>query len=258
MRVARNLCLYIRRSDPSCFVPDPSSFPTRHAAIRPHIFTEREIVQVLARAAKMTRRGNSPLCPEVCRLAIVVLYTAGLRRGEVVRLTLSDYDPAEQTLRIRASKFHKSRLVAMSNDAVRELEAYLRARGRLRKASLSPDAPLLVTGHGGRRAYSGAGLGNRLRVVFRQAGIRTKLGRVARTHDLRHTYAIHTLLRWYRTGVDVQAKLPALCAAMGHVSIASTAYYLSFVAPVAEAASDRFERHCHRLLTGITRDGGAR
>lgn len=258
MRVARNLCLYIRRSDPSCFVPDPNLFPTRHVAVRPHIFTERQIVQILTCAAKMTRRGNSPLCPEVSRLAIVLLYTAGLRRGEVVRLALSDYDPAEQTLRIRTSKFHKSRLVALSNDAVRELEVYLRARGRLRKASLSSDAPILVTGHNGLRAYSGPSLANRLRIVFRKAGVRTESGRVARVHDLRHTFAVHTLVHWYRTGVDVQAKLPALCAAMGHVSIASTAYYLSLLAPVAEAASARFEQHCGHLLAGIASDRGTR
>ena len=257
MRVVRNLCLYMRRSDPVCFVPDPNLFPTRHAAVRPHIFTEQQIVQILAIAARLRARGNSPLCPEVFRLAIVLLYTAGLRRGEVVRLVRSDYDAAEHTLRIRASKFHKSRLVALSNDATREMEAYLRARGRLRRAPQNANAPLLVTGRNGRRAYSGPSLANRLRVVFRQAGVRTVSGRVARIHDLRHTFAVHTLLRWYRSGLDVQAKLPALSAAMGHVSIASTAYYLSLIAPVAEAASALFERHCHDMLAGTTRVGGA-
>jgi len=258
MRVARNLCLYICRSDPTCFVPDPSLFPAKHTAVRPHIFTELEIVRVLARVAKLARRGNSPLCPEVFRLAIVLLYTAGLRRGELVRLTLSDYDAAEKTLWIRPSKFCKSRLIALSNDAARELEAYLCARRRLQKAPQGPNARILVTGHHGRRTYSGESLANRLRVIFREAGVRTTLGRVARIHDLRHTFAVHTLSRWYRTGADVQAKLPALCAAMGHVSIASTAYYLSFVAPVAQAASDRFERHFDHLLIGLARDGGGR
>jgi integrase len=180
------------------------------------------------------------------RLAVVLLYTTGLRRGELVRLILSDYDPAARTLAIRASKFHKSRVVALSPDATRELEEFLRAR---RRWSHPPDAPLLVTWRRtGMRAYSDGGLGQALRRLFRAAGVRTAADRPPRVHDLRHTYAVHALLRWYRQGVDVQAKLPTLATAMGHVSIASTAYYLALLPPVAEAASERFARHCTALL----------
>lgn len=85
--------------------------------------------------------------------------------------------------------------------------------------------------------------------------VRTAGHRTPRVHDLRHTYAVHALLRWYRKGVDVQAKLPALATAMGHVSIASTAYYLTMLAPIAEAASERFARHCDPLLANT---GGGR
>jgi len=60
---------------------------------------------------------------------------------------------------------------------------------------------------------------------------------------VRHTYAVHALLRWYRLGVDVQAKLPILATAMGHVSIASTAYYLRFIEPITQAASERFAQY---------------
>jgi integrase len=191
----------------------------------------------------------------VFRLAIVLLYTAGLRRGEVVRLTLSDYDPAEGTLHVRASKFHKSRLVALSKDASREMETYLRARRRLPHDA---DGPLLVSRSSGLRAYSGASFGHSLRRLFRRADVRTAQGRLPRVHDLRHTYAIHALLRWYRAGVDVQARLPALAAAMGHVSIASTAYYLAFIEPVAEAASERFALHCRYVLDPLPSSGGDR
>jgi integrase len=92
--------------------------------------------------------------------------------------------------------------------------------------------------------------------LFDRAGVRTVDNRTPRVHDMRHTYAVHALLRWYRQGLDVQTKLPALATAMGHVSIASTAYYLSMLAPVAEAASLRFESHCASLLA--TMSGGRR
>jgi len=102
--------------------------------------------------------------------------------------------------------------------------------------------------HGGSKAYSGAGFGRAMHYLFQIADIRTSTGAFPHTRDLRHTHAVHALLRWYRAGVDVQAKLPALAIAMGHVSIASTAYYLAFLEPVAAAASARFARHCRQIF----------
>jgi integrase/recombinase XerD len=66
------------------------------------------------------------------------------------------------------------------------------------------------------------------------------------------------LLRWYRAGADVNAKLPLLATYMGHVSIVSTEYYLQFVEPLATFASDRFARYCGALVTAPPAGGGAR
>lgn len=255
MRIVRNLCLYLRRTHPDCFVPDTAGFPTPRPPLRPHIFTEAQIVALLGAAAELRPSSTSPLQAEVYRLAIVLLYTAGLRRGELIRLVFSDYDPAEHTLLVRASKFHKSRIVALSEDAVDELESYLRARRRL---PYGPDSPLLVSRSGGLRAYSGGGCGQGLRRLFRRAGVLTAEGRLPRVHDLRHTYAVHALLSWYRQGADVQAKLPVLSTAMGHVSIASTAYYLAYLEPVVQAASERFGKHCRPMLASAELRGADR
>jgi len=108
MRIVRNLCLYRERSEPGCFIPDKGLFPPHHQAIRPHIFTDNEIVQLLTVARALTRSSKSPLRPENMRLAIVVLSTTGLRRGELTQLTVGDYDAPQRTLAIRQSKFHKS------------------------------------------------------------------------------------------------------------------------------------------------------
>ncbi len=132
MRIARNLCLYRRRSEPGCFVPDERLFPPVHQAVRPHIFTDSEIVRLLATARTLARPSNSPLGPENMRLAIVLLATTGLRRGELIRLTMGDYDPPQRTLAIRESKFHKSRLVPLSADTAREVEHLIEIRGRRR------------------------------------------------------------------------------------------------------------------------------
>ena len=245
MRIVRNLCLYRQRTDPHCFVPDPTSFPAPSAPRRPFIFSQEQIVALLREASMLRASVGSPLRPEVYRLAIVLLYTAGLRRGELIRLVIGDYDPAQRTLLVRVSKFHKSRVVALSQDASREVDHFLVARRQLPHAH---DAPLLVNCQGEQEAFSGAGMAAGLRDLFRAAGVRTAAGGLPRVHDLRLTHAVHVLLCWYRAGVDVQSRLPMLATAMGHVSVASTAYYLSWLEPVAEAASERFCRHVQSIF----------
>lgn len=246
MLVVRKFCIYLRRTDPKCFVPDLQGFPTRIPHRRPHIFTRGQLANLIEAATRLPAGSTSLLRGEVFRLALVLLYTAGLRRNELVHLTISDYDVKAKTLLIRASKFHKSRVVALSRTAAAEMDRYLTAR---RRFPHRPDSPLLINNHGGGAAYSGGGLGFGMRQLFREAGIRTVEGRLPRVHDLRHTYAVHALLRWYHGGEDVQAKLPILSTAMGHVSIASTAHYLALLEPLAAAASGRFERHCRSLFT---------
>jgi len=253
MRIARNLCLYRQRSEPACFLPDLSGFPRPHQAQRPYLFTEQQIVRLLHAADGLKPTSTSPLYGQGLRLAIVLLYTSGLRRGELVRLTLGDYDAGGRALLIRDTKFHKSRLVPLSLDAAREMNGYLQVRYQLSHAA---DAPLLCNRHGALRPYSGTGLAQGLRRLFEQAGITTAQGRLPRIHDLRHTFAHHALGRWYRAGVDVQAKLPALAAYMGHVSVISTQHYLGSFEPFALAASERFADHCAPWLTTNAADGG--
>jgi integrase/recombinase XerD len=248
MRIVRNLCLYRRRNDPACFVPNPSQFPRPHQPVLPHIFTEAEIIRLLRATETLMQRSRSPLCRETYRLGIVLLYTSGLRRGELMRLAVGDYDSREHTLLIRQSKFYKSRLLPISADASNEMDLYLQKR-RDYQLPVSAEIPLLWNRYKGGNGYTGEGFAQRLEALFRVAAIRTPSGRLPRVHDMRHSFCINALLRWYRSGVDVQAKLPYLAAYMGHVSIASTQYYLRFVNDLAAAASDRFAQHYGNLIT---------
>jgi len=178
---------------------------------------------------------------------VVILYTTGLRRGELLRLTLGDYAPDEHVLAIDETKFHKSRRVPLSPTTTRELERYLQARQR-HHLSMSATTPVLAHGIATLRGYTGVGLGHGFRQLLMTSGIRTPEGRWPRIHDLRHTFAVHALLRWYRAGADVQAKLPQLAIYMGHVSIVSTAYYLAFIEPLRALASTRFAHHYGALV----------
>jgi len=247
LRIVRNLCLYRRRTEPACFVPDRALFPTPHQPRAPYIFTAREIAKLLGATATLSPTPQCPLRPDVFRVALVLLYTTGLRRGELLRLTLADYARAERVLVIRETKFHKSRVVPLAPATAREVDRYLAARKR-RQLSLAAPTPLLVHGVTILRGYTGVGLGTGFRQLLTTAKIQGPDGQRPRLHDLRHTFAVHALLRWYRGGVDVQTKLPLLATYMGHVSIASTAYYLPFVEPLRALASARFARQCGPLL----------
>ncbi|MEJ2084025.1 MAG: tyrosine-type recombinase/integrase [Acidobacteriota bacterium] len=238
MRIVRNLCLYRLRTEPDYFVPDLSEFPPPHQSLRPYIFSECEIVRLLEAAKR--------LCP---------LHLSPLRA--LVRLVVGDYEPSEKTLLIRESKFHKSRLLPLSSDAAQAIEAVLLSR-RYGGFPVSADSPLLWSRYRANDSYSGSGLGTTLHRLFRTVGIRTEAGKVPRVHDMRHTFAVRALLRWYRRGEDVHTKLPVLAAYMGHVSIVSTEYYLPFVSELAEVAVQRFEQRYGRLIHDGPAEGGHR
>jgi integrase/recombinase XerD len=248
-REVRNFCLYRRRTEPNCFVPDANRFPRPCPHCAPVIFGPDEVARMLAIAEQQYATPCSPLLPAVLRLAVTLLYTAGLRRGELLRLTLADADPTAGVLRIRESKFHKSRFVPLSLDACRELRAYLRRR-LVPPLSAAPDSPLLCNCSRGLRAYTGTGLSRGLQLLFRSANVQSADGRRPRIHDFRHSFAVQALLRWYRQDADVQSNLPKLAMYMGHVSIVSTAYYLKWIPDIAIAASNRFEARFGHLISG--------
>jgi integrase/recombinase XerD len=100
--------------------------------------------------------------------------------------------------------------------------------------------------------YTGGGLGTLLRQLCHSAAIYTAEGRCPRVHDFRHSFAVQALLRWYHNGDDVQAKLPFLATYMGHVSIASTAYYLPFIEALAGMASARFAAQYAALVVPMS------
>lgn len=254
MRVVRNFCLYRKRTEPSCFVPDETLFPKLHQYAKPYIFTEAEIARLLSVTRQLLVRPSYPLRREAFRLALVLLYTTGLRRGELLRMSLADYDRDTRTLLVRASKFHKSRYLPLGSDGWQELERYLQAR-RTNKGANSPDAPLFWSGSSTGRGYTGVGFGRVFRGLLRKAAIHGPNGSFPRVHDLRHSFAVNVLLRWYRAGADVQAKLPLLATYMGHVSIASTLHYLSFIEPLAACASKRFEECYGSAITLLPRGG---
>jgi len=250
MHVVRNFCLYRQRKTPTCFVPDPSQFPkTSPPRTRPYIFSDTEVAMLLYHSKAIPVLDRSPLRAATTRLAIVLLYTTGIRRGELLRLTRADYNPLKQTLAIHVSKFYKSRILPLPSDVVLEVEAFLK-KHRSIYPRLPDDAPLILNPRWGGKAYSGTQLRKNLHIIFNLAGIRKPDGRLPRIHDFRFSFAVNVLLRWYHSGVNVQAKLPLLAAYMGHVSVLSTYYYMQWIEPLASVADSLFAAHYGALIEG--------
>lgn len=244
-----NFCRYRRRGEPSCFVPDRLGLARPQPHPLPTLIERDQVVRLLAYVSMLSPTRHSSPRPAVLRLAIVLLYTAGLRRGEVARLTLGDVDAGAGVLRIRESKFHKSRWVPLSRTATRELREFLAAR-RAIDPDLSPATPLLCSKDG--QPYSGPRLSDSLKRLMVRSGIWAGAGHCPRVQDFRHSFAVAALLRWYEADADVQSNLPKLALYMGHVSIVSTAYYLRLMPAVVAQAGERFARACGALV-----DGGA-
>ena len=180
-----SFCLYRRRTEPQCFVPDPRSFPPYHQRLKPYIFSEDEVAKLLSAASSLKRNPASPLRPEVTRLAIVLLFTTGIRRGELLNLTVGDYNPRESTLHIRETKFYKSRLLPINDDISDEIERYLHVRVR-RRLPVSADTPFIWNATRGGRGYTGTGLRYCVHPLLEQCGITTTTGESPRIHDFRH------------------------------------------------------------------------
>lgn len=244
-QLIRHFCVFRRRAAAGCYVPTAEHACRARPHVAPVIMNDPEIARMIAAADVLAPSPNSPLRPATMRLAIVLLYTTGLRLGELQRLTLADVEDGGAVLRVCASKFHKSRVLPLSAGTQGELISYLNRRAEA-GFDARPTAPLLCTR--ARRqtsAYSISGLQQGLRPLLDGAA-----SRPARVHDLRHSFAVQALARWYRQGADVQAQLPKLAMYMGHVSIESTAYYLRWTDEIAALASDRFARSFAAAIGG--------
>jgi len=246
-RTLYNFCRYRRRSDANCFLPDSGSFVRKPPRPLPTLIKHEQIVQLLSYVSQLRPKPHEALRPAVLRLAIILLYTTGLRRGELVRLTLADVDERQGILFIHESKFHKSRWVPLSSSVCTELRKYLTLRQDAGFDSRD-SAPLLCCVRG--YAYTGNAFYNSLKKLLVAAGICDGNGNTPCVQDFRHSFAVAALLRWYENDDDVQVNLPKLALYMGHVSIVSTAYYLRLMPAVIEHASKRFEHSCAELLEG--------
>ena len=223
--------------------PLPDYEPRSSVRAPPYIYSRDELRRLLDPAViEISRRGAVQLDAATFRTLLFLLYGAGLRFSEATGLTLANVGLAENVLTIRATKFYKSRLVPIGPQLATVLDGYLH---RSRRGSLSrDDTAFLLSNRDGTRLASSTvqAAFDALRHI---AGIHgTPGGRlIPRLHDLRHSFAVHTLTAWYRQGADVQRLLPVLSTYLGHSDLEGTKVYLSMTPELLQQASLRFARY---------------
>lgn len=167
-----------------------------------------------------------------------LLACTGMRAGEAMRLERSDFDRAAGLVNIWASKFGKSRQLILDPSAVTALRRYIQRRDQL--CPSPPTPPLLLSSTGGRLCH--AVLQPTFRDLLRRSGVAASSSPRPRVHDLRHSFCVATLVRWYRQGEDVAARMPALSTYLGHINISSTYWYLSCTPELLRLAANRLEQ----------------
>jgi integrase len=235
--VARRFAVHLHLLDPRCELPPPDALPERHRRLPPHIYSADEIAALMSEA----RRLRPALRAATAETVIGLLSVTGMRSGEVMRLNQSDVDLTARTLMIVATKGNKFRELSLHESTAVALATYARLREETFPAASSPSFFVSITGH----RLSESAFHATFRLLVRAAGLEPPPGsraRRPRPHDIRHSFAVTSLVAWYRAGEDVQARLPALSAFMGHVEPKDTYWYLSAVPELLALASDRAER----------------
>lgn len=215
--------------------------PRIQRTFRPYICSHEELRRLLEATAQ-ERNPCTRLEPETLRTIILLLYGAGLRVGEALRLRPCDVNFQERVLSVWNTKFFKSRLVPIGTSLAAALARYAEQRQRvLPTAQHSPSFFTTRAGMPIRLWQIEVGFA-RLR---KRAGIRrSSIGRwQPRLHDLRATFAVHRLVAWYREGADLQKCLPFLATYLGHVNVSGTQAYLPMTHELLIEASRRFERY---------------
>jgi integrase/recombinase XerD len=235
--MVRLFAQWLHGTDPRHEVPPRSLAPGRQRRTRPYIYAEQEVGRLVAAAAEL-RSVNGLRGPTYATLFGLIAAT-GLRVGEAVALDVGDVDLGSGVVTVRRGKRGGERLVPVSDDVRARLAAYAAERDRL--PGRRPE-PFFVADRGGRP--TDCAVRYTFAVVGRAVGLRAaqrfhRHGRGPRVHDLRHTFAVRTMLDWYRAGRDVDREMVRLTTYLGHAGPASTYWYVEAVPELLALASER-------------------
>ena len=241
LKKLRSFCCYLQQFEPRTEVPDDSIFGQVDQRLAPHIYSEQEIIDLLAAA-----RNLGSFVPGLRGTTYETLFgliaSSGLRVSEAVHLLDTDVDLKSGMLTIRQTKFAKSRYVPVHPSTLEVLKHYRSQRNL--SIEVTDDTPFFI---GTRGRHLGHGLD--LRQVHRVfINLRDQLGWTnrgahngPRIHDLRHTFVVRRVLLWQAQGLDVDQHMLALSTYVGHTNVTNTYWYLTGIPQLMAVAAERFE-----------------
>jgi len=238
LKLLRPFARYLQQFDPNTEVPDDAVFGGVGERLAPHIYSEQEIVDLLA----VAHRLDPPLRGATYETLFGLLAATGLRVSEAVHLTQANVHLKSGMLTVRQTKFAKSRQVPLHPSTVEALRSYSRLRNH--HLSVTEETPFFVGSRGQRR---GCALSLRqVRRIFQQ--LRDQLGWVnrgahaaPRIHDLRHTFVVRRLLLWHAQGIDIDQAMLSLSTYVGHATVKDTYWYLTGVPELMALAAGQFQ-----------------
>ena len=237
LRAVRLFAQYQRGFDTLTEIPPQGLLPHRPRRSQPYIYKDSEIRSLVEEAKKLPSRTG--LRPYTYSTLLGLLAVTGMRIGEALALDRDDIDLSEGLLTIRQAKFSKTRLLPIHPTTKEALRAYASLRDIVfpRPKTLS----FFLSEAGTRPEISTA---YRTFVeISRRVGLRGPSDpHGPRFHDLRHSFAVRTVMEWYRRGLDVDSQMPKPSTYLGHTHVSDTYWYLSAVPELLCLAAARLER----------------
>ncbi len=251
LETVRRFATYAHVFDPATEVPPRGLFGSCHRRTVPYLFTVNEVERLMAAADALVSPDG--LRAQAIRTAIGLFWATGLRPSELVKLRRADLDLKRGTLRVSRTKFNKERILPVDATVWTALDAYGAIRDRT--CPVPPtDHVFLSTGGDALSLRDLEYAFTVVRGVLLPPGDTTWSRRPPRLYDLRHSFACHTILRWYADGVDVNHHLLLLSAYMGHAKPSDTYWYLTGSPELLARAADQFEH----WAADTGRPGGAK
>lgn len=235
MTVARGFARYMSGIDPATQVPPPGLVTFRKHWRPPFLYSEADVKALIATVPRLI---PTPFRAATFQTMIGLLAATGMRVGEVIALGRGDIDWAEGVAVVRNSKFGKSREVPLHPTTVEALAAYAGFRDQHVPRPASP--AFFVSAKGTAVIY--ADFGDAFRKLVAQSRVGADSPVSPRIHDLRHSFAVQTLVGWYRAGEDAGALLPRLSTYLGHLTPGYTYWYLSAAPELLQLAAARLDK----------------
>jgi integrase/recombinase XerD len=232
LAVVRGFARYLQTVIPATEVPPSGVFPARRHRPTPYLWSSEDIARLVEHSRSLRPRLRAATSEALFGL----LATTGMRLGEAVGLERGDVDFDTGIITIRQAKFDRTRLVPLHPTVTDALGHYQAERDRRCPDPRSSTFFLSSIG----TALTPTGVARTLRQLTTSMGIRTDSVH-PRTHDLRHSFAVRTLIQWHRSGVDIDAAMPRLSTYLGHIAPTDTYWYLSAAPELMELAARRLD-----------------